>query len=227
MEPIRAGDWREALADIEQCDSLITDPPYSERTAGGYRSHGMIANGRTAGVPYGSITEKDAFDLAEIWAARTARWAVIFGDHISWGWHERAWTSRGWHTFAPVIWCRKAAPPRFRGDGPSSQVDHVMVARPRGLAPDGSRPGWYLADTVRANHGHLGITGQKDLNVMRALVRDYTHKGDVVVDPYCGSGTTALACAIEGRVCHTSEIDPENLAIAQKRLDAGYTMEMF
>jgi DNA modification methylase len=57
---------------------------------------------------------------------------------------------------------------------------------------------------------------------MRAIVRDYSRPGDLIVDPFCGSGTTALAAAMESRRCITSEENPEHHAIAKRRLDRGY-----
>jgi site-specific DNA-methyltransferase (adenine-specific) len=40
---------------------------------------------------------------------------------------------------------------------------------------------------------------QKPLSLMRYLIRTYTNEGDTVLDFTCGSGTTLLAAAIEGR----------------------------
>lgn len=40
---------------------------------------------------------------------------------------------------------------------------------------------------------------QKPVDLMRYLVRTYTNKGDVVLDAACGSGTTCIAAALEGR----------------------------
>ncbi len=222
---LRFGRWQDVLKDVERADSLITDPPYSERTASGYR-HGNDARDDT-GIAYGRIIEADALELAEFWAPRIERWAVIFCDHIAFRWHEEAWQGQNWHTFAPVIWAKDAAPPRFRGDGPASQVDHIMVARPRSLPSDGHRQGWYRATTPRHGHGGMGVTGNKDPLAMRKVIRDYSRKGDLVVDPYCGSGTTALCCAIENRRCITAECDEHNYEIASKRLAAGHSMDMF
>jgi site-specific DNA-methyltransferase (adenine-specific) len=84
-------------------------------------------------------------------------------------------------------------------------------------------PGAYDAPTVKGS----GIAGAKPINLMRAIVRDYSRPGDLVVDPFCGSGTTALACAQEGRRCITSEEKPEHFAIAQRRLARGYTPGLF
>ena len=223
MTDLRLGRWQDVLADVGSCDSLITDPPYSERSAKGYRTGNAPTD--TRGISYGSITEADAFELAAWWAPRTLRWAVVFGDHISFRWHESAWRKQDWYTFAPVIWAKTACAPRLRGDGPASQVDHMLMARPRSLKPDGHRTGWYLASTPRHGHGGMGVTGNKDPEAMRALIRDYSRRGDLVIDPYCGSGTTALACVLEGRRCITSEVDPATHEIARRRL-SGYTPDL-
>jgi DNA modification methylase len=87
----------------------------------------------------------------------------------------------------------------------------------------GSLPPWYESAPERS----VGVMGGKPLGLMRAIVRDYTRPGDLVVDPFCGGGTTALACAIEGRRCITSEMDPKTFELARKRLEKGYTTDMF
>ena len=71
-----------------------------------------------------------------------------------------------------------------------------------------------------------GVVGEKSPEAMRALIRDYSRRGDLVVDPYAGSGTTAMACAVEGRRCITAECDPKHYEIARKRIAAGYTPDL-
>jgi DNA modification methylase len=46
---------------------------------------------------------------------------------------------------------------------------------------------------------------------MRALVRDYSRPGDLIVDPCMGSATTILAAVIEGRRAIGAEMDPKTL----------------
>lgn len=221
MIDLRLGRWQDVICGMipHKFDALITDPPYSARTDAGYMSHGTHEVAQTTDIGYAPITPKDADEIAAFFSQRVERWAVIFGDHISREWHAAAWEAQGWYVFAPVIWVKKGAAPRFRSDGPASQVDHIMVARPRkNLEPEdqGSRPGWYLVNTPRAGHGATGVTGNKCLDGMTRLVSHYSRAGDTICDPYLGSGTTARAAARIGRSCVGSEMDPEHLAIAQR-----------
>ena len=51
-------------------------------------------------------------------------------------------------------------------------------------------------------------------------LRWFVEAGAVVLDPFLGSGTTALACAAEGRRCVGIEIDPGYFDVACRRLRA-------
>lgn len=51
------------------------------------------------------------------------------------------------------------------------------------------------------------------------LIQLYTFKGDVVLDPFCGSGTTCLAARRAGRSFIGYDVDPDYIALAQSRVD--------
>ena len=51
-------------------------------------------------------------------------------------------------------------------------------------------------------------------------IEKYTNPGDLILDPFLGSGTTAVAAIRTGRRFIGMEISPEYCAIAQKRVDA-------
>jgi site-specific DNA-methyltransferase (adenine-specific) len=59
---------------------------------------------------------------------------------------------------------------------------------------------------------------QKPVALCEFLVRSYTGPGDIVLDPFAGSGSTALACLAAGRRFVGCERDPENFARAVERL---------
>lgn len=50
------------------------------------------------------------------------------------------------------------------------------------------------------------------------LIKFFTYPDDLVIDPFMGSGTTALACIKTGRKCIGFEIDPAYIAMASERI---------
>ena len=48
----------------------------------------------------------------------------------------------------------------------------------------------------------------KPVKLLARLIRNSTHPGDSVLDPFGGSGSTLIACEQLGRVCYTMELDP-------------------
>lgn len=59
---------------------------------------------------------------------------------------------------------------------------------------------------------------QKPLELMRYMVRTYSNPGDLVLDPFMGSGTTAVACVLEQRNFVGFELDEKYFNLANKRL---------
>lgn len=247
---LRCGRWEDVLTDVGEVDAVITDPPYSVRQHNGYRSQEMMTEKRwesrrsredaqiatplkyggsiaVAAVPYAPIDQAYADTFAASWAPRCRSWFVIFGDHTSFAWWEAALGGVGWYTFAPVGWVRTGGTPRFQGDGPACSIEWMLVARPRKKCSIGSLPGHYVHDVMKGNEHGKFLTGQKPVDLMRAIVRDYTSPGDLIVDPHGGSATTLIAAAMEGRRAIGSEMDPATYEKARARLARGHTVDLF
>ena len=62
---------------------------------------------------------------------------------------------------------------------------------------------------------------QKPVPLMRWILAKYAKEGDVIYDPFMGSGTTARACADLGFAYIGSEISKEYCDIAEERLRQG------
>ena len=60
---------------------------------------------------------------------------------------------------------------------------------------------------------------QKPEGLMRDLIQAATKPGDLVIDPYCGSGTVARACKDTGRRCVSIDISREWCDVAARRLE--------
>jgi len=58
------------------------------------------------------------------------------------------------------------------------------------------------------------------IELPRRLIDLYTYRGDVVIDPFLGSGTTLVAAERTGRRGMGFDLDPEYIEIATSRLDA-------
>ena len=59
---------------------------------------------------------------------------------------------------------------------------------------------------------------QKPVALFEYLIKTYTNEGDTVLDPTCGSGTTAVACHKTNRHYICIEKEPEYCEIAEKRI---------
>jgi DNA modification methylase len=66
---------------------------------------------------------------------------------------------------------------------------------------------------------------EKPLSVMRWAVERFSLKGDTILDPFMGSGTTGVACVQLGRNFIGVEIDPHYFEIAKKRIEQAQLQE--
>ena len=62
---------------------------------------------------------------------------------------------------------------------------------------------------------------QKDECFIQKIIKHSSKKNDLVIDPFLGSGTTAVACKQLNRKCLGIEISKEYCDIAKKRLKQG------
>ena len=65
-----------------------------------------------------------------------------------------------------------------------------------------------------------GHAAQKPVDLMRRAVELVTSPGNVVLDPFGGSGTTGVAALLSGRRCIVIERDDDYAEVARRRLEA-------
>jgi len=58
---------------------------------------------------------------------------------------------------------------------------------------------------------------QKPVGLLAQIINDYTNEGDLVLDPYMGSGSTMIACEQLNRSCYGIELDPAYVDVIIKR----------
>lgn len=75
------------------------------------------------------------------------------------------------------------------------------------------------ANRLKHNHDQQGHPTQKPVRVMERLVEMLTLKDMLILDPFCGSGTTGVACAMLGRDYVMIEQSEQYCEMARKRID--------
>lgn len=237
---LRLGRWQDVLADVE-CDALICDPPFGARThaawregeratASGYRKGVVAETGRTP-ITYDSWTSEDVLAFVRHWSARTAGWMAALTSHdLAPAW-QGAYEACGRYSFAPLPCVTWGGSVRLGGDGPSSWTVWAMVARPktRKFQKWGTLPGAYISQGGENNWRENETAGGrgKPLDLMRAIVRDYSRPGDLICDPTAGLATTGVAALTMGRRFVGSECDPETFEKGRKRLAETQVVDLF
>lgn len=78
---------------------------------------------------------------------------------------------------------------------------------------------WWVGQINLADKKKYGHPTIKPLDYIRQLIRNSSNEGDVVFDPFAGSGTTAVAALIERRRFVGFEIDKRYYDIATLRIE--------
>lgn len=224
-------DCLEGLKEIPDCsvDLVVTDPPYEIVPGGAAGAFG--ANKRTHHAAYAGLDgEKrvtagircNGFNFAVldeccrvlkkinvyVWCSKLqVRKLLQYFE-------ERGCVTDilAWHKTNPVPTCNNTY---------LSDTEYLIFAREKGVKVYGSyatKKKWYVTPTNKADKVKYGHPTIKPLEIIRNVVINSTEPGDVVLDPFMGSGTTAVACLETGRNFIGFEIDPKYHAIALQRI---------
>jgi site-specific DNA-methyltransferase (adenine-specific) len=123
------------------------------------------------------------------------------------------------HRFAPttetLLWAAPAT-------GTRHVFDEALVRERLGGR---ARSVWRMRSPSAAERAHGRHPSQKPEPLVRLCLEASTLPGALVLDPFLGSGTTAVAAAQTGRRCLGIETDPAFLAVAEARVRAASRME--
>ncbi|WP_318557324.1 site-specific DNA-methyltransferase [Geobacter anodireducens] len=123
-------------------------------------------------------------------------------------------------TFEPVLWFTK---PYKIG---TTIADNVLAHGVGAFNEEAFLRYEKFTDNVLTSGFMPGETGlhptQKPIKLMQALIELATQEGQIVLDPFCGSGTTLVAAKNTGRKYIGFELNPEYFKIAEHRLNDNY-----
>lgn len=142
---------------------------------------------------------------------------------------------RGWYLRSDVIWNKPNAQPESVGDRPTRAHEYVFLLSKsehyrydpgavRGPNDRRLRTVWDLkTKAYREASGHFATF---PLSLVEPCVRLTTHPGDIVLDPFIGSGTTGLCAGQLGRRFAGIELQPSYLEMARSRFVANGFVEL-
>lgn len=199
---------------------MITDPPYGVDYDPKWRDRAGLGRQRQTGA----VANDDRVD----WSAAYR----LFPGNVAYVWHAgvhaaavaSTLASSGFRIRAQIIWAkqhfamgrgdyhwqhepawyavREGKSSRWNGDRTQSTLWQAANLNPFGGSSDEAATG----------HGT-----QKPVELMRRPILNNSIRGDVVYDPFLGSGTTLIAAQLTERICYGLEIDPRYVDVIIRR----------
>ena len=199
---------------------LVSDPPYGVEYDPTWRNEaGVSATKRT-----GKVANDDRADWREAWA--------LFPGDVAYVWHAaihattvaESLVASGFDIHDQIVWSKS----RFalgRGDY-HWQHEPCWYAVKKGTRShwQGARDQstlWSIAP-AGAKDAATPHGTQKPVEAMRRPIVNNSERGDLIYEPFCGSGTTLIAAETVGRRCFAMELDPAYCDVIVRRWE-GFT----
>ena len=225
----------------EQVDLIFTSPPYNIGPANSERRDGYRKKGKYDPKSYGGIRgyfdclPEDEYQDDQVKLLETAATSLKTDGTLVYNHkprrrnlqmiHPMVWLSRvqGLTLMEEIIWDRGSTHNHSnrllwphterlyvfrRTDGTYRFRNHAKLAHRHDI--------WHIPLTPTPYGGHAAPYPER---LARAVVQAFSRAGDLVVDPYMGSGTTAAAAVALGRNFLGAEKDPHYADLALKRVE--------
>lgn len=240
MIEIRHGNWQRTLADVQGVNLVFTSPPYNIGSKSP-RKDGQRKNGKFDPKSYGGITGyQDNLPEEEYQRGQIAflnRCASMLDDNGTLVYNHKPRRVKG-RMIHPMQWLLQVEQLELMEEAiwdRGSTHNHCN----RLLYPTTER--LYVFKKAGAKYqflNHKGLEFRSDvwrvpltprpadghacpftLKLAKGVVEAFSKPGELVCDPYSGSGTTALACKELGRSFIGSELDRKYHKQSVKRLE--------
>ena len=204
-------------------DFVLTDPPYAISRETGFKNGGGVER-------FAVSMDFGEWDAAEIDLPRFA--SGIFrtlrkgGTAIVWYdlWKittlSDALQKAGFSMLRVLVWEKTNPVPLNNKAFYLSNGREVAVAAVKGGKPffDSNYDNGLVVAPIPRHNGKRIHPTQKPVDMFADLICKHTVPGGIVIDPFLGSGTTAVAAVSEGREFRGCDLDPKYVKAAKARV---------
>lgn len=191
---------------------VLTDPPYEteahtllrrvKRTARRDAARGTDSRvAEIEALAFPPLTEGQRAAYAAEFGRLCQRWAIVFCQiEAAMRW-QSALIDAGMARRRIGVWVKPDGQPQLSGDRPGMGFESIVFTHAAGRSTwhGGGRSSVFTCNKwIPADGANVHPT-QKPLPLLVELVELFTNPGDVVLDPFCGSGSLGIACARLGR----------------------------
>ena len=213
---------------------VLTDEPYNVKisghvTGGGHREFAMAS---------GEMTDTEFLAFNQAWMAAVLPCLCnggVFGTFIDWRGLPTVDAAAAKVDLVPqnlIVWAKTNA---GMGSLYRSQRELLPLFK-NGSAPHvnnvelGKRGRWRSNVWTYPGASSLGSDARRGLKdhptvkptaMLEDALLDLTNRGDIVIDPFLGSGSTLIAADKTGRVCRGVELDPLYVDVIVRRYQAA------
>lgn len=206
-------------------DVIITDPPYPEHVqnnmSSGTAMASQVAGGKGGGIPRIELgfAPLSQYEFANDMLRIAKRWVLSFCAAEDFGAFRTAVTPKRY--LRSGIWYKPNSMGQLTGDRPAAAYEGLAIMHREGKKVWNGH-GSYAFWSCNGTRGEKGRhPNQKPLGLCLELVAKFTNPGELVLDPFAGSGRIGEACVLLGRRYLGLDFDAEWVTKASARLEAA------
>lgn len=230
---LRTADFKLVLNSVhEEVDLILTDPPYSISKKTGFKHLGKNSIERFAvSMDFGKWDKKEinlkTFSELSFQALRKGGTIICFYDLWKITKVQEAFISAGFKMIRLIIWEKTNPVPLNSHNNYLSNSREVAILGVKGGKPTFNSKydnGVYHFPIHREKRIH---PTQKPLQLMETLIKKHSKTNDLVIDPFLGSGSTAVASLKLKRRFIGGDKDRSYVEKAKKRIEEEFNKERF
>jgi DNA modification methylase len=225
--------WGDLMADVPAPARLVlTDEPYNVPIAGHVSGKGH----REFAMASGEMTDAEFLRFNEAWMKEVLNYLAdggVFGTFIDWRGNptvHSAATTLGLTPLNFIVWAKTNG-----GMGSLYRSQHELLPLfKKGTAPHVNNVELGKRGRYRSNlwtypgASSLGSDARRGLSdhptvkptaMLEDALLDLTNRGDLVLDPFLGSGSMLIAAHNTGRICKGVELDPLYVDLIVRRFE--------